>query len=158
MSNTYTTANSTSLDANDLLILPMVKLKADMHEAATMLTMPFKEYIVENAAGTRRWYEGRHGWNVLFTYSFHPKTIAYVTSQEGAPPRYPWSLRVVFNSMTINETRGEGQIDMTDEQLVIELARLVELSEGWRWGNLHRPSVHPSLKQSFNQPEKANEL
>ena len=129
MSNTYTSANSTSLDANDLLILPMVKLKADMHEAATMLTMPFKEYIVENAAGTQRWYEGRHGWNVLITYNFHPKTIVYVTSQEGALPRAPWTLRVTHNFFTINETRMEAQINMSEEQLVIELARLIELSK-----------------------------
>lgn len=133
---------SSPFNANDLLILPMVKLKADMHEAATMLNMPFKEYLVKNVAGPPRWYDGPSGWNVLFTYNFHPRHIAYVTSHEGALPRAPWTLRVTYNFMTINETRTEAQINMTEEQLVIELARF----------------VHPSLKQSFNQPEKANEL
>jgi acyl-CoA-binding protein len=104
------------------------ELRKQMYETATTLAMPFKEYLTSNVGDTTHWYEDRDGWNVLFTYEFLPLYRVYVSATEGdAELDRPWTLEIAHILETENHRFGEIRQKMSDEQLVIELARIIEL-------------------------------
>lgn len=96
----------------------------ELREIAMTSDMPFKEYIIPNA-DTKRWQETSTNFTLFFTYKFGGKVVHVISSSFiDSTKRYPWNMYVYHNYNTINEMK-ENHDYLTDEQLVVRLAALV---------------------------------
>ena len=109
------------------------ELREQMYETATTLAVPFKEYLIFNEGETSHveetshWYENENGWSVLFTYDFSPLYKVYVSATEGeAELGCPWTIQIA-HILDGKKQFGEFIQNISDERLVIELARIIEL-------------------------------